>query len=163
MVSEGGFPKKTIEWDRVKASTHQHSMEAAVPEVVFHSVLQTVVYLPSASKLSSSDPLTHTVGCDQALNILFHFLESVGQFHSLCLLVNEARHFEETRPHPCWGTCCPTPSPIHFYFFFLLEVSEMQWLFFFFFFLFCSDLATVRGREENSHILCLCCRLPRLG
>lgn len=43
MVSEGGFPKKTIEWDRVKASTHQHSMEAAVPEAVFHSVLQTGV------------------------------------------------------------------------------------------------------------------------
>lgn len=76
-------------------------MEAAVPEVVFHSVLQTVVYLPSASKLSSSDPLTHTVGCDQALNILFHFLESMGPFHLLCLLVNEARHFEKTRPHPC--------------------------------------------------------------
>lgn len=61
------------------------------------------------------------------------------------------------------GLAAQHQAPFIFIFFFLLEVSEMQWLFFFFFFLFCSDLATVRGREENSHILCLCCRLPRLG
>lgn len=45
MVTGGGCAIKTIQSDRVKASTHQQGMGATTPHSVFHPKLQTVVNL----------------------------------------------------------------------------------------------------------------------